>query len=204
MNALVIGVIILIVIVAIGGGGFFFFKSSQSTTVAETATVAENAVATPVATGGTASTPPPALTGTSAIELGQYPQQPWGSASAFIDPTAVWMWNTSDAEKTAPATAVKFENQYYNSTSTAIPAVMHVIADDSATVSINGTQVGTAAGGWAAPSYPQIAVSLQPGNSIINIVATNAGGPAGLLVSLVKTSDKSVLLHSDKSWITSV
>ena len=128
---------------------------------------------------------------------------PWGSASKFVDSSAQWIWNLQTAATTAPANVpIKFSNQWNNTTGVAVPAVLHVIVDDTATVDLNGTKVKDIAGGWGGTDYPKLPISLVPGNNIIDIIATNGGGPAALIVSLVRTSDSSVLLRSDSSWVT--
>ncbi|RKO90607.1 hypothetical protein BDK51DRAFT_50107 [Blyttiomyces helicus] len=140
------------------------------------------------------------ITATNAFNLGIFGVSPWGSASQFYDPTAYWIWSVPTAATAAPAGTVTFANQYYNSSNFTIPAVLHILADNNAVVVLNGVIVGTAAGGWTTPSYTQLPLSLTPGNNSISIVATNAGGPAGLCAALISGVNKSVLLHTDNTW----
>jgi len=149
----------------------------------------------------TFSTPSP-LTGTPVKQLGSFSMNPWGSASNFIDKQAQWIWNIDTAATDAPLTPIKFSTQFMNSSLSELPATLHVIVDNSATVTLNGTKIGdVAGGGWATQDYSKIKMNLKSGNNIIDIVAANAGGPAGLIASLVKDSDKSVLMRTDSSWV---
>lgn len=189
----------IIVIAALAVGGYFTYKKI---TTAETL-VATDTTANTLATGGNANTPPPSLTGAAAISLGKYPIAPWGSTSNFVDPQAQWIWNLSTAATEAPANIpIKFSTLYTNSSGSPIDAVLHVLVDDNATVYLNGTKVGVVGGGWNSPDYTKLPISLPIGYNTIDIVATNAGGPAALIASLVKTSDKSVLLRTDNTWLT--
>ncbi|RKO87481.1 hypothetical protein BDK51DRAFT_37245 [Blyttiomyces helicus] len=72
---------------------------------------------------------------------------PWESTSNFADPNASWIWNTPTAASRAPAGIITFASQYYNSSNSNIPAVLHIFADNNATVSVNGISVGTATAG---------------------------------------------------------
>jgi hypothetical protein len=56
--------------------------------------------------------------------------------------------------------------------------------------------------GWTDSNYAKLPLTLKTGNNVIDIVANNSGGPAGLLASLVKNSDKTVLLRTDSSWVS--
>jgi hypothetical protein len=162
----------------------------------------EGTGAAKVATGNT----PPSIQGKSAIQLGAFgfAGDPWGTASNFVAPDAQWIWNASTAATSAEANVpITFSNQWWNQTSNNVDAILHVIVDDTATVSLNGTKLrDVEGGGWNTTSYPQIPVTLTPGNNRIDIVATNSGGPAALLVALVRSSDKAVLLKSDSTWVT--
>lgn len=109
--------------------------------------------------------------------------------------------------KTAVADApvnipIKFSKQFNNTSGAAIDATLHVIVDDNATVNLNGVKVGDASGGWGDNNYPKLPVTLKTGNNIFDIVATNGGGPAALLVALVKKSDNSIIFRSDATWVT--
>ncbi|RKO94005.1 hypothetical protein BDK51DRAFT_45125 [Blyttiomyces helicus] len=145
---------------------------------------------------------PVQLSGTNSFSLGKFGVGPWGSASNFADPSSSWIWNIPTAASSAPAGSVTFSNQYYNSTSSTIPVVLHILADESATISVNGISVGKASGGWTTTSYSKIPINLTAGNNLISIVATNASGPAGLCAALLSSSNNSVLLHTDSTWIS--
>lgn len=144
---------------------------------------------------------PVPLNGTKASELGDFPMAPWGGAANFSDTSAKWIWNTSNAAAGAPAGVVKFSNQYYNASGSPVSTTLHMIVDDGATISINGSQVADVpGGGWANANYPKRPVTFVAGNNLIEISATNGGGPAGTIFSFKKDSDNTVLIKSDSTW----
>jgi len=155
-----------------------------------------------VATGGTASNPPPSLTGADAFKLGDMGMGPWGGASKFIDSAAQWIWNLKSAVADAPNDPIKFSNVYNNTTGSNMEATLHVIVDNEGTVFLNSTEVKKVAGGWDTETYPRVDLTLKPGYNVIDIVAKNSGGSAGLVMALTKKSDNSILLRSDSSWKT--
>lgn len=165
-------------------------------------TVGEEQIAVPVTVGNSAYGPPPALTGTSVTTLGKFGINPWGVNAAFAAPTAFWIWNSQTAATDAPANVpVTFKTQFWNSGSTPINATLHIVVDNDATVNLNGSDIGKASGGWGNANYPKMPVTLQPGNNLFTIVATNGGGPAGLLAAVIDPSGK-VLLQTDHTWVT--
>ncbi|RKO88795.1 hypothetical protein BDK51DRAFT_52292, partial [Blyttiomyces helicus] len=148
------------------------------------------------------STPAPVqLTGTQVLNLGNFGMCPWGSTSNFADTISSWIWNTLMAAKNAPAGSVTCVNEYYNSSNNTISATLHILADDSATIFVNGTNIGTATAGWAKTSYTMLPVNLTPGANLISIVATNASGPARLCACLISSS-YSVLFHTEATWLS--
>lgn len=199
MIALILVSVCVTIIVVTVGVLFATGTFAKSEDVSASTPAAETA---PVATGGNASSPPPALKGTSAIQLGDMGLGPWGSASNFVDMSAKWIWNTQTATVDAPNTPVKFSNQWYNIMSSNVPATLHIIVDNKATVMLNGKQIADVEGGWDTTNYPKVNLTLVPGNNVIDIIATNAGGAAALIASLVKNSDSSIIMRTDSSWVT--
>jgi hypothetical protein len=195
MNSIVIIVIFIAFIVLIGGvfGGLYATGYIGGTDTSKNTSTEEEK---------STNKPPPPLVGTKALQLGQYNMSPWGGAAKFVDPNAQWIWNLQTAATDASTVPITFSNQYYNNTATPIDTILHIIVDDVATVTLNGTKIGDVRGGWDTLEYPKLPITLQPGNNRIDILATNTGGPAGLLVALVKKSDNTILLRSDASWVS--
>ncbi len=135
--------------------------------------------------------------GSPASVLGPYDMGPW-QASNFRDRSAQWIWNDPDAAGGAAQGACIVFNRAYTAR-TAVDATMDIVVDNQATVYLNGARVGQAAGGWEGGDYPKLALRLKRGANIIDVEAVNAGGPAGLLVS-VRDGAGAVLLRSDASW----
>lgn len=167
-----------------------------------TATMQTNQVAATTQTSTTPNTTAgaPALFGSPAAVLGAPSMTPW-KVTNFKVPTAQWIWNTATAASGAPSGKVQFSQVYNNTSIAPLAASLHIIVDDSALIMLNGVQAGTAVGGYAGP-YSQVAMTLQPGWNRVDVIATNSGGPGGLLCALVSASDSTVLLQSDGSWAT--
>ena len=206
MKALTIVIIIVVVLVCLIVAGVLIDKyaikktgSSYTTPAAGSTSGSGAGSSTPAAVS---NVPPSALVGGVVYDLGSYSMAPWGSASNFIDPKAQWIWNSQAAATSAPKGTVIFENQYYNSGSTNISAVLHIEVDDSAVVNLNGNNLGSASAGYGG-GYTQISCQLIPGNNLFKVAATNTGGPAGVLLSLINTQTNTVLLRSDNTWVTS-
>lgn len=133
-----------------------------------------------------------------AIDLGAYGMGPWSSASRFVDPLARWLWNIPSAASDAPTGVdVTFQREIRNTSSVSTDVTLHIIVDNRATVSLNLAVIQAVSGGWWTPTYPRIGLVLEPGTNLLNIVAVNDGGPAGLLFSMVRDVDGSVVMRSD-------
>jgi hypothetical protein len=128
-------------------------------------------------------------------------------------PTEEWIWS----DKPADAQTVRFEKTFH------LPcrprdATLWVVADDRATVTVNGRTVGAVAGWATACRVPAGKLGLRPGRNVIAIEAFNHAGPAGLLVRLVWTGGASTssatastgsatasgVIVTDRSWRASV
>ncbi len=133
-----------------------------------------------------------------AVELGVLPLAPWGACTGFNDPTAQWIWSTPDAASGASANLkTKFQKIYTVPTSQTLN--MYVIVDDTSEVFLNGSKIADVTGGWGGAGN-KVTLSLVAGDNLIEIVAVNAGGPAGLLVSCYD-NPTSIPFHSDKNWV---
>jgi hypothetical protein len=78
-------------------------------------------------------------------------------------------------------------------------ATLHAIVDNESVVYLNGSEVGTANGGWSNPNYPKINLALTPGTTnTLTINATNAGGPAGLIAAVI--AGGRTLVRTDMTW----
>jgi len=126
--------------------------------------------------------------------LGGISIAPWNLKS-FSDPDARWIWATPNANVDAPIQEYTFVQMYVNRTSTNENATLFIIADDYATIRVNGTIIGDVTGGWGV-DYRKINVTLTPGVNEIIILAKNNGGAAGLLFTLLR-SDNVPLIRSD-------
>lgn len=82
--------------------------------------------------------------------------------------------------------------------SAAATAIMYIVADNEATVFLNGAQlaslqgvkqnVGTAGGGWGNSPIPTLSLKLAAGTNLLRIRVANAGtapNPAGLLATIM-------------------
>jgi hypothetical protein len=164
-------------------------------------------VVTPVVTPVTAIMPPSrpaALVGKEPVcNLGKFGIAPWGSKAKFIDLTAEYSWNTSTAQKTAPATTILLQAQYFNIGSTPMTVTLHTIVDNNAEIRLNGSKQAQVIGGWTDANYPKIMLQLKPGNNIIDVIAYNGGiGAAGLLMSLIDSTGRVLLNTNKETWVS--
>lgn len=148
----------------------------------------------------------PKSKGDIAFVLDKYPSI-WGTASNFIDPNAYFIWNQGGVQHGgAPSHMhIKFSTHYYNATGSNISAVFHVIIDNYGYVMLNDVQLATImSGGWTTPNYTKVSMTLLPGVNYIDVVGYNEdhGGAAGFIGSLVRSSDSSVILRTNDTWLT--
>jgi hypothetical protein len=131
--------------------------------------------------------------------LGKFGMSPWGNTSKFIDASAQWIWNTPKAASSAPIGSVNFKKVYKN-TGAIRNVTAHLIADNSGSLTVNGKLIGPIAGvGWKNVNYTKLPFTFSKGDNLIVIKASNEGGPAGLLYSIVDTTTKEVLCRSDST-----
>lgn len=136
-----------------------------------------------------------------AVVAGPFGIKPWTGKSGFVDPTAMWIWNTPGAATSAPAGRVVFEEFLDIVDSTA--AVVHAMVDNTCTIFLNGQNIGTVAGsGWKTTAYTKKPITLQPGRNAIMFMANNGSvGPGGLLYSVVDATTQAVIGHSDETTV---
>ena len=177
----------------------------SATDFARLAHQANPAQATPKPTA--ASKPPSPATPTAptgnrpAVVLGVWGMRPWGARAKFVTPTAMWIWSTAGAAKSAPPGTVAFTRDYNSTSGADVTAMLHIIVDNSVDVTLNGKSVGSGTGGWDRANYPKLPVTLTPGLNKFEFNCGNAGNkpsPAGMIYSLVSSSGE-VLMTSDAS-----
>ena len=131
--------------------------------------------------------------------LGFYGMGPWGGWNGFADRGAQWIWD----EQNAAANAVTGRWMNYNrQINIDVPcfAIFHLIVDNEGELFINNKSQGAiAGGGWGTTNYSKLKVQLATGQNNIRIRAMNAGGPAGLVGSLIR-ADGVVLARTDRTW----
>lgn len=133
------------------------------------------------------------LSSTVEFVLGTYGMAPWGTTyGSVMDSTAKWIWNTANADTSAPVGKVSFGMVYFNPhESTYISARFIFLADNTAQAYMNGGYIGSN-GPLQAP------ILIPPGYNTFVINAVNLGdspNPAGLIYALVD-SNGNVLIHS--------
>jgi hypothetical protein len=140
-----------------------------------------------------------------AVELGPYGMQPWGTwfTEGFpIPTTAKWIWNTPFGSTGGIAAdnfnstfrMVVFIKMFINTSNDTISAVLWVGVDNVGRIVVNDETLAT-----NVPQKQSFNITLPPGENLISIGVTNAGGPAGLLVDCKDISGK-VLFVSDNTW----
>jgi hypothetical protein len=145
-----------------------------------------------------------------AVDLGDNTLPTWGVNPLFnkVFPRARWIWGSAKANETAPP-GIKYEFRTSFTVDTACAATIHVIADNFASVVLNGTKITTTdvGGGWgttlSANRYPRLNVTLKAGTNVLLITAVNLGeasNPAGLLAGVVRNDTGTILAQTDSTW----
>ncbi|MBX3095254.1 MAG: family 78 glycoside hydrolase catalytic domain [Fimbriimonadaceae bacterium] len=140
---------------------------------------------------------------------------PFGAARWLTVPEPVaplsssrWIWIRSDAfpepGRHADEGTVEFQAEWRIAGEVA-RAMLTFAADNRATVTINGQQVGGNEN-WSSPTELDVTVHLRAGSNLILFAATNTAGtnqnPAGLIVhGMAKTADgRDYVLDSNREW----
>ena len=150
--------------------------------------------------------------------LGPYGMAPWGSSADFSDKTAMWIWNTFNANETAPVfknvdtpaqdrNIPAFYYVYENKGNSIVRARVDFMIDNIGDLYVNDELIALGHyGGWTGSWRPstsyignQKTITLKPGKNLIKFVANNAGGPAGFMMACFGPDGK-LLFHTDKSW----
>jgi hypothetical protein len=141
-----------------------------------------------------------------AVDLGDNTLPTWGVNPVFnnVFPRARWIWGSAKANELAPP-GIKYEFRTSFTVDTACAATIHVIADNSASVVLNGIQITTEniGGGWGPHPHPRFSVTLKAGTNVLLITAVNLGvgdNPAGLLAGVVRDDTGTVLAQTDSNW----
>lgn len=178
-------------------------SSTTSTTSTTTTTTTTSTTTTKTTTTSTrkktTSTKKRALAGLAAV-LGPVGLSPFGEPVKFVDRSAHWIWNVPGAQTGAPVgQGITFASGLTVKEPT--PIAVHVLIKGAATVILNGVPIGTAVEGSTSTAYTVINTNLLSGSNLLQISALNPSeGGAGLLVAVLRTSDNSVLAHTDGSW----
>ena len=157
---------------------------------------------------------------TNVYELGNYGiVEPWGEGWSNTvefnnnrpddeDPPK-WIWYTSNANSDAPdnrGTPVNIQRTYINNTGATISATLKFIADNVTLVKLNSTNLlpdidsNGVINMIDGVTANMIQIDLISGNNLLEFEVENAGGPGGLVVSVIKNSDSSKVFYSDSSW----
>jgi len=132
--------------------------------------------------------------------IGPYNTPPWYNTSLFPDTTAQWIWYTSGAGGNAPnnmGNPMTLLTSFNNNTNRYINATLNCTCDNFSTVYLNSQTIGNTTS-WAELFVST--VTIAPGTNYIAVSAQNAGGPAGLILSIMD-SNNNVLVNTTSSWV---
>jgi hypothetical protein len=125
----------------------------------------------------------------------------WGN-NAFQDKTAKWIWNTPGAASNASVGPyILFKRVYNNTANKEVKATVHIVVDNYGKLFLNNEYLKDVGGGWGEANYPKVSVTLKPGQNLFGFNCINAGGPAGLIYSVIEDGTNKVLLNSDASTL---
>jgi hypothetical protein len=141
--------------------------------------------------------------------LGPYGIAPWGGISDFGSATyknwmyipARWIWNTPNANQNAPyniGNPVTFIYAYNYTGESYLPATLYVMNDDHGVWYLNSNQIGVSDGGWDTTGNI-FQITLSPGINYLQCSASNSGGPAGLIATVID-NNKNVLFTTNADW----
>lgn len=85
-----------------------------------------------------------------AHELGPYGISPWGTDSAFADPTARWLATTNDS--------VQFSFRFRNVHQGSVAGKLHVLGNAYFIIAVNGKVTGNFTGSWRSNDYTKVPV----------------------------------------------
>jgi hypothetical protein len=139
---------------------------------------------------------------TGAKVLGPIGIGDWGNLAFDAATLPQWVWfDEADPTVDAPAGSRHFR-QTFQLTTVPQQATLYITADNSFTLWINGTKVGSG-DEWMKASSFEVAKLLRAGKNVLAVTATNTDkSPAGLIVRLRygKAGQAKVDLVTDFSW----
>ena len=131
--------------------------------------------------------------------LGTIGMGPWGKCPGFLDQNAKWIWNEKNANLNAPRDIyIPFYYEYKSDSDQDV--IINVIADDYSRVYLNNAKIGSANGGWGGPGT-KLNGTLVKGYNSITINAVNAGGPAGIVATVVNKNSNKILFSTNSDWV---
>ena len=135
--------------------------------------------------------------------LGPYGMGPWGmnSKAAALYPNAKWIWYTPNAQQNAPydmGSPVTFIYAYNNTNTTYTRALLLAMNDNRGIWYLNSKQIGISEGGWGSRGN-LFEITLSPGINYLQCSASNAGGPAGLVATVIDNNNN-VLFNTNGQW----
>ncbi|MCH2180423.1 MAG: PSD1 and planctomycete cytochrome C domain-containing protein [Mariniblastus sp.] len=130
------------------------------------------------------------------------PPEPAQKQAEPVDPWqgAKWIWNDARAASVPQDNRPKYFRHRFQLAERPGSAVLRVTADNRCTTYLNGQKLGNQQP-WMTPARYEITPHLVDGENVIAVEAVNAGGPAGLLASLV--IDNQVQQMTDGEWFVS-
>jgi len=110
-------------------------------------------------------------------------------------PKATWIWGPG---KTGEKDSFVFRKEFAGGTS---KASLIATCDNQMTIMLNGKRL-LSDSGWEAPARLDIQKHVKAGSNLLEIHASNQGGPAGLVAKVVLTDAKGGTRYvlSDKTW----
>ncbi len=131
----------------------------------------------------------------SVFELGPTTMDPWKIIN-FKDPISKWIWNIPNADNNAPTNILlKFDHTFESDSDQ--NCIMYVAVDDTCDIYINRIKINPSPIGL---TIVRLEIPLIVGTNYFEILAKNVAGPAGLLFTILNSTETTVLLRSDKSW----
>jgi hypothetical protein len=122
---------------------------------------------------------------------------PWGVD--FIDKSAQWLWYTQNAQADAPINENKEELIFGSYTgpsdeSNYIIGTIHCCCDNFCKIKVNGSNTDIndtemQVNGWSTHKF-QVWINPSPSTNIIELFVINAGGPAGVMLSILNDNNE--------------
>lgn len=119
------------------------------------------------------------------------------SETAVAWQSAKWIWDSPEAAKGDQDNEPRFFRFLVELSGKPKRAELRVSVDNVGVTYVNGLQLGTNEP-WMSPAQYEVSQHLQAGENVIAVKATNQGGAAGLLASLV--IDGKVEYGSSRTW----